>query len=274
MPRSAVPSWSPSRVLALIMSGVLIALLARDLIEVALRWDEARGSLGADYGLYMDATRRWMGGGGFYLPGQLSGPYPVVAPAVLYPPTALLLFVPFTLLPPLLWWVIPIATVGWVVRHHRPRPLVWPVLALCLWFPTTSEVVFAGNPVMWVVAAVALGTVHGWPSALALLKPTVAPFALLGLHRRSWWMAAAGAVLVSLVFLPIWHDYALALLNARDPLGPLYSLNQFPTLMLPIVAWLGASARRRPAPAPVPSVDRSRETWALLDVPSIAIRIA
>lgn len=232
------------RALSLVLTGLFLALLARDLVEVGIRWDEARGSLGADYSLYMDATRRWLGGGGFYLPAQMSGPYVVVAPAVLYPPTALLLFAPFTVLPPPLWWVIPVGIVGWVIRRHRPRPIAWPALAMCLWFPTTSEVLFAGNPVIWVEAAVALGTIYKWPAVFAVLKPTVAPFALIGVRSQSWWMACAGLAVASLVFLPMWRDYVLVLQNARDSNGPLYSLNQFPTVMLPIVAWLGAGRQR------------------------------
>jgi hypothetical protein len=238
-----VSARSVMRAFSMVVSGLFLALLARDLIDVAIHWDQARGSLGADYNLYIGAARRWLGGGGFYLPQQLSGPYVVIAPAVLYPPTALLLFIPFTVLPASLWWAIPVGIIGWAIWHHRPGPLVWPILAMCLWIPTTSEVLFAGNPAVWVVAAVALGTVYGWPAVLAIIKPTLAPFALIGMNRRSWWLAGAGLAAVSFAFAPMWRDYVLVLLNARDPLGPLYSLNQVPTLMLPIVAWLGSGKR-------------------------------
>ena len=32
------------------------------------------------------------------------------------------------------------------------------------------------------------GLVWTWPAAWALLKPTLGPFALLGMHRRAWWI--------------------------------------------------------------------------------------
>src|SRR5450759_88660 len=50
--------------------------------------------VGVDYRLYMDAARRWLDGGGFYLPFQVAGPYPVLLGDVMYPPNALFLFVP------------------------------------------------------------------------------------------------------------------------------------------------------------------------------------
>jgi hypothetical protein len=34
----------------------------------------------------MDATRRWLGGGPFYLPEQVAGPYFLDWGAILYPP--------------------------------------------------------------------------------------------------------------------------------------------------------------------------------------------
>ena len=47
---------------------------------------------------------------------QLAGPYDVTLMTdVLYPPSALLLFVPFSILPIVLWWVVPIAITGYSV---------------------------------------------------------------------------------------------------------------------------------------------------------------
>jgi hypothetical protein len=224
--------------LALALPFLLI--LTRDLAEVAARWSEVAPGFGVDYRLYTAATTRWMAGGGFYEPLQVAGPYvPWGLPSILYPPTTLLLFVPFTILPAVLWWAIPIGIVAAVMVGHRPHPLAWPAIAMCLWFPTTAEVIYAGNPVLWIVAALAIAT--RWPAAavLVLLKPTLAPFALWGIRCRSWWLALACLAAVSLVFLPMWVDYIHVLLNARDPNGLLYSLNQVPTLLVPVVAWLG-----------------------------------
>ena len=93
------------------------------------------GVLGVDYRVLMDAASRWVGTGQPYLPYQLAGPYVVgehvgADTPMMYPPQMLLLFAPFLWLPAILWWAIPILITAWAIRRHRPRPLVWPVLAL------------------------------------------------------------------------------------------------------------------------------------------------
>jgi hypothetical protein len=47
-----------------------------------------------DYRTYIPAAQSWLDGDGFYRSWQLAGPYELVNPAVMYPPTALVLFVP------------------------------------------------------------------------------------------------------------------------------------------------------------------------------------
>lgn len=243
----SVPSWvhARQRMHRPAMTAVallFLALLVQDLASVAARWSEVGAGVGVDFYFYRDAAARWIDGGPFYLDFQLAGPYVVWGlPATLYPPTALLLFTPFTVLPPVTWWAIPIGIVVTIVAYHRPRPATWPVLAMCLWFPTTAEVVYAGNSVIWVVAAVALATVWHWPGLFVVLKPTLGPFALIGCWHRSWWVALAALVLISLPFGSMWLDYVTAVLNTRDPNGILYSLNQVPTVLIPVVAWLGSS---------------------------------
>ena len=156
-----------------------------------------RGSVGgrlappiaADYNVVMDGTSRWLGGGPFYLPEQLDGPYTWPGPWMLYPPPMLLLFAPFTVLPAVLWWAIPLGAIAWVIARHRPRPLALGVIALCIVNPTSISTIYWGNPGLWMAAAVALATVYGWPAVLVLLKPTLLPFALLGIRRRSWWLS-------------------------------------------------------------------------------------
>lgn len=39
---------------------------------------------------------------------------------------------------------------------------------------------------MWVMACVALATQSSWPGVFILLKPSLAPFALIGSNRSSW----------------------------------------------------------------------------------------
>jgi hypothetical protein len=235
-----------ARGLSIALTVVLVGLGVAYVLSMATYWRDA-GIVGVDFVILRDAAARWLTGGGFYLPYQVAGPYVhsehVGAQSpVLYPPTMLLLFVPFTILPGILWWSIPIAVTGWVVVEHRPRPLVWPVIAFLAVFPMTIWAAVAGNPILWFMMALALGTRYWWPSVLVLLKPTLAPFAVLGIWRRSWWVALAVLVVVCLPFGQMWFDYVRVLSNMTTASGPLFSLNQYPMMMIPVVAWLGRTA--------------------------------
>jgi hypothetical protein len=201
-------------------------------------------NIGVDYRLYMDATRSWLAGTGFYLPEQLAGRYEIVHGVVLYPPTTLLFLLPFTGLPALLWWAIPVAVVTGMVLWHRPAPWAWLAIAACLWLPITGVRLLHGNPGIWITMAVALGTRLAWPSVFVLLKFTLAPFALIGIRRRSWWVALAGLAAASLAFLPMWGDYITVIRNGSGG-GVLYSLSEVPMVAIPVIAWLGG--RHRPA---------------------------
>jgi hypothetical protein len=112
-------------------------------------------------------------------------------------------------------------------------------IAACVWFPITGTKLIYGNPSMWVAAAIALATVWRWPAALVLLKPTLAPFALIGIHRRSWWITLAIMVAVTLLFLPMWADAVRVLVDSRNPAGLLYSVAEIPMVVVPVIAWLG-----------------------------------
>jgi hypothetical protein len=197
-------------------------------------------NVGVDYTLYMDATRSWLAGTGFYLPEQLAGPYEIVHGVVLYPPVTLLFLVPFTVLPAVLWWVIPVTVVAGMVLWHRPAPWAWLAIAACVWLPITGVRLLHGNPGIWITMAVALGTRFGWPSVLVLLKFTLAPFALVGIRRRSWWIALGLLGAASLLFLPMWADYVTVIRNGSGG-GVLYSLTEVPMVAIPVIAWLGGS---------------------------------
>ena len=84
-----------------------------------------------DYNLYADATRRWLGGGAYYLPEELNGPYEALPGVILYPPVFALVMLPFLFLPWPVYGVMPIAAVVFAMNRHRPRPIVWPGIALC-----------------------------------------------------------------------------------------------------------------------------------------------
>ena len=227
----------------ILAGGAAVALLTTQAATAA-------GRLGADLDLYLGATLNAISGDGFYPPRQLAGPYTVTDGDILYPPPILFLIVPFLVLPAVLFWLIPIAVVGAVVAWHRPRAWTWPLMALALAWPITSLKLVHGNPVMWIVAATALGTVLAWPSVVVLLKPSLAPFALIGARQRSWWIALGVLAVLSIPFAGLWADYARVALNARSPNGLLYSLDEVPLMLIPVIAWLGRGRRAGSPPEP------------------------
>jgi hypothetical protein len=228
-------------VTAAVLAAIAIQLVLADTHDWYGHWT-------LDYQLYMDVTRRWLAGGEFYQSWQLAGPYGVAEPygSVLYPPVAIWLFGVFTVLPAVLWWILPFGAVAWTVWRHHPDPWAWPVMALCIAWPPSIVKLVTGNPVMWAVASVALGTIYAWPSVFAMLKPSVFPFALLGLRSRGWWLGFGLLVLASLPFGAMWGTWLTTVFNARDG-GLLYSIQELPLLALPLIAW--AARQKVPAEA-------------------------
>jgi hypothetical protein len=233
--RSAVLAWSAS--------ALTIVLLVVDVLDVAANGATIRGQIGVDYQLYVGAGASWLHGGPFFQPYQLSGPYQISAGDILYPPVALLLFVPFTFLPAILWWLIPALALTWCLYRLRPARWAWPLLAACAAWPTTPLKILTGNPVIWAVAALSVGVVWAWPSVLVLIKPSLFPFALFGARTRGWWLAFGFFVAVSLPFGSLWVDWIRSILNSHGG-GFAYSILEIPMLAFPLVAWLG----RRNAP--------------------------
>jgi hypothetical protein len=235
--------------------GLMVALVGLLLAECAL-FAMMPGTLhrvvGFDYAPYIEAASRWLHGGSFYLPYQLTGPYAVVEHEILYPPTALLLLVPFTVLPAPLWWAIPTTITAWFVVSLRPSLLGWAAIVACLAFPWSLAIWLAGNPTIWIVAGVAASTRLGWPAIVVALKPQFAPLALLGLRHRSFWLAATLVACVSLLLFPLWLDWLTALHNVASwPDGnALYWLNNVPLLLVPVVAWLSSRTRSGPRSCP------------------------
>jgi len=200
-------------------------------------------SVGIDYELYVSAARRWLETGAFYQPYQLAGPYHVIGNAeVLYPPILLLLLVPFTVLPAVLWWAIPVGLTA--VAIARMRPAAWSLVvagAIC----TTHAVqapLFWGTPVIWLAPAVAWGLLLGWPAVAVMIKPTLAPFALVGLTRpRALIAGVIGFAILAVPFTTMWLDWLTAIRNSD--LGLLYAYTQNLLLVVPVVAWLGRDGR-------------------------------
>lgn len=233
-----------------LLLGLSAAVFVLPLAFVLAIPDPLEQPFGVDFVLYRDVAARWLAGGPYFEPYQVAGPYDIQAGDILYPPVGLWLFVPFAVAPAavawLLWWGIPIGATAWAIRRLRPRPEVWPLLALCLAWPTTPLKTWTGNPVIWCVAALALATAYRWPAVFVLLKPSLAPFALFGANRRSWWLALGVFAVACLPFGSLWADWLASLTNSRGG-GILYSALEIPMLLLPLVAWLG---RTRPAGEP------------------------
>ncbi len=237
------------RMVPLGAGAALLVLLAVEVRVVAM-YDGLSLWAGFDYRTYMDATARWLAGGPFYEPYQLAGPYTVVAHEILYPPVALALFAPLSVLPAVLWWAIPLGILAAVVISWRPGRWAWVSILACLVLPNTIGVSWAinvvvnGNPGIWVAAVLAVGT--RWPAAApwVLAKPTLLPFALLHIRRRAWWAGLAVFALAAVIFLPMWPDYLRVVTNARsaEPAWT-YSLGSVPLMLVPLVAWLGRSDR-------------------------------
>jgi hypothetical protein len=198
-----------------------------------------------DVQLYIDAAARWLSGGTFYESRQLAGPYEVAHGDILYPPVGLWLFAPAAIMPlPIalvLWWGIPAVVTIWAILRVAPRPAVWPLIALCLAWPTTPLKIWTGNPVIWCIAAMAVATAWRGGAPFALLKPSLFPFAFFGIRQRSWWVGLAIFVAMCIPFGALWADWLTTVINARGA-GPLYSALEAPMLALPLVAWVG---RRR-----------------------------
>jgi hypothetical protein len=196
-------------------------------------------AFGLDYRWHVDAAQRLLDTGSPYWPWQVSGPYEIGNGAILYPPIAFALFVPFIWLPAAAWWVIPIAITIIAMTHHRPPPWVWPVTVGLFCLEKSLNVYVFGNPTMWLVAAVAAGTVWYWPFALVILKPTFAPLMLLGIRHRSWWVALVVLAGISLLFGRVWLDWLAAARNSD--VSVVYNLPTLPLVLAPLIPWLADS---------------------------------
>jgi len=221
---------------------VTIALTIVAVAEFAFLYQNivSQDAIGLDYRWFVGVAQHWLDTGDLYVPRQLAGPYEVETLIdVLYPPNALLLFVPFTVLPAVLWWLIPLGLLGFSVAYLRPARWAWPLIALCFVWPWTISQVIYGNTNMWIAAFVAGGALVASPSVLVLLKPSLLPFALIGVGRRSWWVALAALILVSLPFGSLWIDYLTAMRNSD--VSAWRSLFTVPNLLPPVIALLAST---------------------------------
>lgn len=231
------------RILLIPLTGVVLAFAVAEFV-IIWRASADLGTIGEDFNFYVGLARRWLETGVLYGERQLTGaPYHVeINVDNLYPPPAILLFAAFLVLPWFGWYVIPLGLLALAVIRARPEPWTFPLIALCVLWPRTLGSLVAGNSDLWSAGFVAAGVLWGWPSVLGLFKPAFAPIALIGIRRRSWWIALAAGGVVSLLFLPYWPQYLTAASNWDLPITR--SLANIPILLIPIIAWVG---RRRAA---------------------------
>ncbi len=234
------------QILLIIIAGYGLA----EILAVVVGVIGGGGSVGFDYLIYMERTRSWLAGNGFYLPHQLAGPYPIADGDGLYPPVALWLFVPFTVLPGVLWWAVPTVIIGVSVWSLRPSCSDGSCWASQRSRREPASHGALGNPSMWAYAALAAGLAFGWATPMVALKPTLGLFALIGIHRRRWWVGAAVLLGLSLPFGTMWFDYATVLLNAKQTAqhGLGYLIGEWPAAAaLAFVAWQCRQPRAEPA---------------------------
>ena len=238
--------WSQPLALGLTLLGLVLAF--RNFYVLGQpAWHDL---LGMDHRIYDEAVVRWLHGDGFYYPQQIAGPYVIAQGHVLYPPTALMWLLPGAFLPDMMWFGLPPLILLAVIAWHRPTRWAWPAMAGLLAVTDTAQMLVSGTPTTWIAVAMAVGTLWRPAFALVLLKPTLLPFALLGLRHRGWWVVVAALAAVSLAMLPMWVDYLRVVMNARGPLAtPLYSGKDVALVLIPIVAWVGGR-RRHSVPAP------------------------
>jgi hypothetical protein len=196
----------------------------------------------SDHAIYMRQADRILAGGPLYPPWQLAGPYGLHQLPELYPPPAVYgLIVPLSLLPDPVWWIVPLCVVAAVVARWRPNPWALTGILFCLALPPTWVTIAAGNPAIWAAAAVAMATVWQWPGVFVLVKPSLAPFALIGIRSRSWWIALAGLGAVSLALLPAWLEYVTVIRNATEWSFD-SSIGNVPLMSIPLIARWGRSS--------------------------------
>lgn len=250
-PRISVGTWrlgpTQERIIRRTSQGVIAALILF-LVALWLGFNPFGWRVGYDQWYFGEITHRWLQTGQFYWPEQLAGPYHVIIQrSNLYPPLALYLFVPFQFLPSILWYLIPSGTIAYAIWRLRPGTWAWAAMALILVWPYSLTCFAYGNTTMWTTALYAAGFLWGWPSPLLAFKPSALPFALAGIRRRSWWIALGVVALSCLPLGGLWLDYIAAMRNAD--VSPTYALSALPLILLPLVAWLGRTSKRRTLPA-------------------------
>lgn len=194
----------------------------------------APGILGSHAVVYTDAARAWLAGG---------DPWSIGPPDVVFagPPTMLLPFVPFTLVPGevtrVVWVAGMLLAAVWTIRRLG-LPGYW------IAFPPLFSNILLGHPEVLMLMLLVLG---GRLSGLAAIVKPYAGFALLAERR---WGAILVAAVVGAVTLPLlpWGRFIAELPQvsatlARQALGD-STFGNLPLMVIAIVALASLGPRR------------------------------
>jgi hypothetical protein len=243
------------RAAQIVLTGLFGVLAIVNLVAASNGWLAA--FRGWDFFHYVEAARRWLESGTPYLAHEVARPFQFSNETFLHPPISLLLFAPFTVLPALLYWVIPLTGTAALIAAWRPARWTWPLMALLLNWPRFDGAVIVGNTDLWVVFFIAAGLRFGWPILLLAIKPSVAPFAIVELAaliradsipvRRTVEIAVTAAFLLLLAapFGGLWLEWFAVV--RHSPADPMYSIGAIPWLIVPAIAWFGRRRGRRRA---------------------------
>jgi hypothetical protein len=206
-----------------------------------------RGEIGYDFRLYDGIARHFLQTGEMYYSHQLAGPYVGLGTVNIYPPVAMYLFMPFVLLPAILWWVVPLTVIVAALNRLRPPLWWWLAFAVAINLPIPSQFLVGlvyGNTLMWTVAgicaAAAFGPFLAWT---VIAKPVDFLFALPFVWRSPRGLALG--IAASLVLLPFWFDWVAAIANMTGRPGIFYAASGWPVLAVCLLARMGSWHRLR-----------------------------
>jgi len=171
----AIDDWH----LRLIYVGLTVVLLGIAAAVAASLWIiiSDQNAIGADPVFFREIAQRWIDTGTFYTEHQLSGPYTTVTlQDNLYPPSALYLFVPFTVLPAVTTRVLDRVRAD---MHFKPRLVTGQLLAvagtatlaLSVWRPALGVILFGlallGVALGYITPAMTTGVLTTSPAAMS-----------------------------------------------------------------------------------------------------------
>jgi hypothetical protein len=215
-----------------------LTIVAFEVLAFAIGWIawHDRIPLGLDWLGYRAGFERLLATGSPYAAFELAGPFVPEHLDFIHPPNALVLFAPFALLPQPLdfiaWDAIPLAVLAYPLR--RLAWWAWPFVAALTMTDSLQYPILNGNSSLWMCAAFSLGLRFGWPAGLIAMKPSLAPLALVAIHRPR--PAIALAILPIVATLPLLPDYLVVLRNAN--LGLSYSITQYSLVAFAAWPWV------------------------------------